>query len=223
MRAKGKGARDSFVNSVDRLERIKNGTRLLRGALEPLWDELPEPTDLRVVTVRGFANIVRQHSASQWVLIQHDLDVSAMALVRPAYESLLRAIWALRGAEDAWIEGFFTPNDQAIKSDAETRKGPDVAAMLDMISRHHPPEIHQCLVELKDATWRAMHSYVHGGIRPVVQSLVAFPPQQAGSLLVNANGMLIMVTNVVRMAHGLSSPMLPVLQKQYADCIPNTC
>ena len=78
-------------------------------------------------------------------------------------------------------------------------------------------------MELKDATWRAMHSYVHGGIRPVVQSLVAFPPQQAGSLLVNANGMLIMVTNVVRMAHGLSSPMLPVLQKQYADCIPNTC
>lgn len=42
------------------------------------------------------------------------------------------------------------------------------------------------------------------------------------SLLLNANGMLLMATNVVRMAHGLPSPMLPILQQQYADCLPNT-
>src|SRR3546814_5332973 len=67
-------------------------------------------------------------------------------------------------------------------------KGPDVQAMLDVIARHHPADIHQPLVALKEATWRLMHSYVHGGIRPVVQSLVAFPHHEAGSLLINANG-----------------------------------
>lgn len=36
----------------------------------------------------------------------------------------------------------------------------------------------------------------------------------------NANNMLILATNVVRMAHGLSSPILPLLQHQYADCLP---
>lgn len=209
------------VKAVERLERVRYGTRAFHGALEPLWNELPETANKRVLAVHGFANIVRQHVAAQWVLVQHELDVSATALVRPTYEALVRATWVLHGAQDAWVAGFFTPRQEAVESDAETRKGPDVTAMLEVIARHHPADIHQPLVALKEATWRAMHSYVHGGIRPLVQSFVPFPHREAGSLLINANGMLLLVTNVVRMAHGLSSPMLPVLQQQYADCLPN--
>ena len=208
-------------HDVDRLERVRHGSRALHGALEPLWAELPEPANKRALAVRGFANIVRQHVTAQWVLVQQELDVSATALVRPTYEALVRAIWVLRGAEDAWVAGFFTSRQEAVESDAETRKGPDVTAMLEVIARHHPADIHQPLVALKEATWRAMHSYVHGGIRPVVQSFVAFPHREAGSLLINANGMLMLATNVVRMAHGLWSPTLSVLQQQYADCLPN--
>lgn len=213
--------REIDTNAVERLERVQSGTRLLRTSLETLWDELPDPSDLRVLAVRGFANIVRQHTTSQWLLLQHQLDVSATALVRPTYEAMVRAIWALRGAENAWIAAFFAPRKEAIESDAETRKGPDIAAMLEVIARHHPASVHQSLRSLKEATWRGMHSYVHGGIRPVVQSFVPFPYHEAASLLINANGMFLMTTNVVRMAHGLSSPSLPDLQRQYADCVPN--
>ena len=208
------------ASAQDRLERVRFGTHALHRAVDVLWDELPEPRGLRELAVRGFANIVRQHVIAQWVLVQRELDVSATALVRPTYEALLRVIWTLRGADDSWIEGFFKPTDGAINSDAETRKGPDVLAMLAAIERHHPAEIYRPLLHLKEATWRAMHSYVHGGIRPVVQSFVAFPAHEAGSLLLNANGMLILATNAVRMAHGFQSPMLPDLQMQFADCLP---
>src|SRR3546814_7031327 len=153
------------ASAIERLERVKHGTRLLHAGIEPLWEELNEPDGLRALAVRGFANIVRQHAIAQWVLVQHELDISATALVRPTYEALLRTIWALRGADDAWISGFFSPQPEAIQSDAETRKGPDVQAMLDVIARHHPADIHQPLVALKEATWRLMHSYVHGGDR----------------------------------------------------------
>ena len=209
------------ANAIARFERVSHGTRLLHAALAPLWDELVETDELRTLAVRGFANIVRQHATAQWMLAQHELDVSATSLVRPTYEALVRTIWALRGADDAWISGFFSPRPEAIQSDAETRKGPDVQTMLDAIAKHHPPHIHGPLLALKEATWRAMHSYVHGGIRPVVQSFVAFPHREVGSLLINANGMLLLATNAVRMAHGLWSPMLPTLQQQYADCLPN--
>ncbi|MDR6990656.1 hypothetical protein [Luteimonas sp. 3794] len=215
---------DQKQNSLDeanRLEGVRFGTHALHCAIEPLWDELPEPTNLRELAVRGFANIVRQHVIAQWVLMQRELDVSATALVRPTYEALLRVLWTFRGANDAWLEGFLSPSEKAVETDAETRKGPDVAAMLAAIELHHPKEIYQPLLELKEATWRAMHSYVHGGIRPLVQTFVAFPSKEAASLLINANGMLILATNAVRMAHGLQSPMLPLLQRQYADCLPN--
>lgn len=203
-----------------RLEHVRYGTHSLHRALEPAWEELPEPGELRHLAVRGFANIVRQHAIAQFVLVQHELDVSANALVRPTYEALVRVIWSVRGAEDTWLKGFFSPNEEALHADAETRKGPDVAAMLASIKLHHPVEIYQPLMALKEATWRAMHSYVHGGIRPVVQSFVAFPLKEMTSLLINANGMLMLATNAVRMSHGLPSPMLPVLQRQYAECLP---
>lgn len=204
----------------ERLERVRFGTHALQRALDVLWDDLREPSTLRELAVRGFGNIVRQHVVAQWVLVQRELDLSATALVRPTYEALLRVMWTLRGADDAWIEGFFRPTEAALTSDGETRKGPDVLAMLATIERHHPEEIYKPLFHLKEVTWRAMHSYVHGGIRPVAQSFVAFPAHEATSLLVNANGMLLLATNAVRMANGLQSPMLPDLQKQFADCLP---
>lgn len=212
---------DPNPEAVERLERLSHGSRLLHRALDALWDELPGPSTKRQVVVQGFANAVRQHATAQWVLIQSQLDVSATALVRPTYETMLRALWAFRGAEDKWIEEFLSPVPAAMSSDRETRMGPDVATMLAVIGQHYPASIHQPLVSLKDATWRAMHSYVHGGIRAVAHSSMPFQHHESGSLLINANGMLMLTTSVVRMAHGLSSPTLPLLQQQYADCLPN--
>ena len=208
------------MNDEARLDRVRHGSRALHGAIEPLWHELPDPSTPRALVVRGFANIVRQHAMAQWVLVQSELDVSATALVRPTYEALVRAIWCMQGADDEWIAGFLTPRPEAIQSDAETRLGPNVPHMLEVISRHHPAHIHQPLKALMDATWRGMHSYVHAGIRPVVQSFVPFPHKEAASLLINANGMLLLATNVVRIASGLRSEQLPVIQQQYADCVP---
>lgn len=208
------------MNDVERLDALRFGSRSLRVAVEPLWEELPDPPTLRAVAVRGFASIVRQHTASQWLLVQAELDLSATALVRPAYEALVRAIWTQAGADDPWIEGFFHPSPEAIGSDAETRMGPNVPHMLEVIKRHHPEHVVAPLLALKEATWRAMHSFVHGGIRPVVQSYVPFPAREAGSLLINSNGMLLLATNVVRMSHGLSSAQLETIVRQHADCVP---
>ena len=206
--------------AIERLARVSHGSRLLHLAIDDLWEELPAPTDKRMLVVRGFANVVRQHTVAQLVLIRNELDVTATALVRPAYETMLRAIWAFRGAEDVWIDEFLSPVPAAVTSDAETRMGPGVGEMLRVIAQHHPPFIHEPLAALKDATWCAMHSYVHGGIRAVIQSTVPFPHHEAGSVLINANGMLLLTTEVVRMAHGMSSPTVPLLHAQYADCLP---
>lgn len=211
---------DTSLAAVERLERVVYGSRLLHSALDELWEKLPGPTSKRAVVVIGFANVVRQHTKAQYTLIQHGLDVSASALVRLSYETLLRTTWALKGAEDAWIDGFLTAPSGASRSDGETRMGPNVDEMLKAIALHHPPFIHASLEALKKATWRGMHSYVHGGIRAVAQSSMPFPHHEMTSVLINANGMLMMATNAVRMAHGLPSPTLSALYAQYADCLP---
>ena len=192
----------------------------LHAAIAPLWEELPEPPSRRSLLVVGFGSIVREHAISQCILVQSEFGVSATTLVRPAFESLVRAIWCHAGADDDWITKFLTANPDAVNSDAETEMGPRVGEMLLAIKQHHPAHVYQPLEQLKKKTWRAMHSYVHGGIRPIVHSFIEVPAKEATSLVLNSNTMALMATNVVRMACGLSSPQIPLIYKQYADCFP---
>ena len=182
-------------------------------------DGHPQNTS-RSLLVAGFCEIVRQHALSQAILADAELDVTATTLVRPAFEALVRATWCMGGASDEWIQKFLTPNPEALASDAETAMGPPVHKMLDDIREHHPAHIHQTLVELKKSTWRAMHSYVHGGIRPFMQAYVGFQEHEVAGVVVNANGMMLWATNLLRMSRGAGSPQLPGLQKRYFECLP---
>lgn len=185
-----------------------------------LWRGLPDPASHRALLVTGYCEIVRHHAVSQAILANAEMDVSATTLVRPAFEAMVRAMWCMSGASDEWIRKFLSPNPEAVHSDAETEMGPSVNKMLDDIRLHHPVHIHQSLVEMKKSTWRAMHSYVHGGIRPLAQGLSPFSEHEVAGVVMNANGMLLWVTNLLRMSRGVLSPKLPELQGKYAACLP---
>ncbi len=202
------------------LQPILEQTRLLHEALSDLWDDLPAPNSPRAMLVAGFCEIVRQHALSQVILADAELDVTATTLVRPTFEALVRAAWCMGGASDEWIQKFLTPNPEALTSDAETAMGLPVQKMLDDIREHHPAHVHQTLVELKKSTWRAMHSYVHGGIRPFMQAFVGFQEHEVAGVVVNANGMMLWATNLLRMSRGAGSPQLPDLQRRYFACLP---
>lgn len=209
--------------SLRSIEQVLEETPRLHEALLPLWEDLPVPSSRRTEVVHGYCALVRQHTCSQWLLARAGRDVSATTLVRPAFEALVRGIWCMAGAEDAWVEKFLTPTQEAVASDAETVIGPPVQKMLDDIRQHHPEHIHRRLVDLKTGSWRAMHSYVHGGIRPVLQSRVDAPELTGHALagvIINANSMLAMATNLVRMSSGIRTPQLPEIQKRHAACLP---
>lgn len=202
------------------LQPVLAQTLLLHEELSALWDDLPAPESRRSLLVAGFCEIVRQHATSQVILADAEFDVTATTLVRPAFEALVRAIWCMGGAGDDWIGEFLSPNPDALASDAETAMGPSVQKMLEEIRTHHPEHIHRSLFDMKRHTWRAMHSYVHGGIRPFMQGLVGFQEHEVAGVVINANGMLLWATNLLRMSRGVTSPQLPGLQRKYAACLP---
>ncbi|MFZ5636311.1 MAG: DUF6988 family protein [Pseudomonadota bacterium] len=202
------------------LKPILEQTMQLHAELFDLWRDLPDPACHRALLVTGYCEIVRHHAVSQAILADAGMDVSATTLVRPAFEAMVRAVWCAGGASDEWIRKFLSPNPEALHSDAETEMGPNVGKMLDEIRPHHPAHIHQQLMGLKKSTWRAMHSYVHGGIRPLAQGLSPFPEHEVAGVVMNANGMLLTATNLLRMSRGVRSPQLPKLQKKYAACLP---
>lgn len=192
---------------------------LFHEAVHPLWDVEPLP-DRRSLAVTGFCLIVRQHATSQVILADQELDVTAATLVRPTFEALLRAVWCKGGAEDEWLERFLSLTPKALTSDAETEMGLSVNRMLLAIQGRHPSWLLDTLNTLKAESWLAMHSYVHGGIRPFAQALSPLPEHEMAGVVINANGMLLLATQIVRMSAGVGSPMLSTLQKDHAICLP---
>lgn len=182
------------------LDVILERSARLHAELDALWQALPRPATKRTTVVLAYCAIVRQHVLSQHRLLASGLDVTSMTLVRPAYESLVRAIWALAGSEDRWVEQFLTAPADDADPRAETITGPPVDSMLAVIQKHHPAWVHDALCALKEATWKPMHSYVHGGIRPVAQVLGGCPAYQQIAVARNANGFLVFATDVMRMA-----------------------
>lgn len=202
------------------LTQLLDESAAFHAALDGIWAAVPSPTSQRGAAVVAFCAIVREHVRSQTLLMDAGHSVTAMTLVRPAFEALVRAIWSLDGASDAWIRQFLSPLATDRDAGDETAKGPPVEAMLDTIQKRHPAFVHEALSTLKDATWKPMHSYVHGGVRPVLQALVGCPEAKAQAVILNGNGFALFATNVLLIAAGGPRGVLPEIQRRFAKCLP---
>jgi hypothetical protein len=148
--------------------------------------------------------------------------ISAMTLVRPAYEALVRAIWCLNGASEEWINQFVSADADRANGPGETIKGPPLDSMLDTIAKHHPQWVHDSLTVFKDATWLPMHSYVHGGIRPVIQTISGCPDHLKVNVILNGNGFVLMAINAMLIAGGERERIkqLQPVQKRHVSSLP---
>lgn len=204
------------------IELVLQHSAAMHSELDDLWGSFLLPSSERGRVVAGYCSIVREHVLSQQQLLALGFDVTAVTLVRPSFESLVRAIWSLKGASEDWIRAFLTPPAPEADARDETIKGPPVDSMLATIEKHHPQWVHQSLAALKDATWSPMHSYVHGGIRPVLQVLLGCPNPQRVSIVLNGNGFFLFATNVLQMACGGTPGTVAEIQRRFARCLPPT-
>ncbi len=160
-----------------------------------------------------------EHWGAQRLLLREGLCVTGFALVRLQFEAVVRAIWILECAKDEWLERFVAP--MADGQLEEPVLGPPVPAMLSAIVMT-APVIAGMLSQLKDGAWAPMHSYVHGGVRPIAHTLAGATYYQVSAVLRNANGLGLMAVNAMTVA--FQDPRLggfvAHLQRTYGDCLP---
>lgn len=177
------------------------------------------PPDRRAFLAIRLAGVSLEHWGAQRLLLRAGLDVSGFAMVRLQFEAVIRAVWILECAKDDWLERFSAPVPDGQLE--EPVLGPPVEAMLSTISKK-APVIAEMLKQLKDGAWEPMHSYVHGGARPIVQSLIGTTHYQVSAVLRNANGLGLIAINVLTRA--LRNPSLngfvAHLQREYSECLP---
>lgn len=188
--------------------------------LARLMAALPDPVTSRQAIVRGMATTSHSHYHSQRVLIEVGTTPTVLALVRLHYESVVRSLWYAAGATDDWIERMKLENS---KENGEPVLGPPVDSMLNRLAEVLPSHVSASLRVLKEASWKPMNSFVHGGVHAILTGLVdAYTPYHWIGVLKNANGLATMnVQALVISCNDMSSRgLLVALQQRHMRCLP---
>jgi hypothetical protein len=74
----------------------------------------------------------------------------------------------------------------------------------------------------RDAMWKALNSFTHGGFHPLARLETGYPPRLSYDALRNSNAMVALASQLAAIVTGDRQAMIPVrtLHTEFADCLP---
>lgn len=184
--------------------------------------------DARGLAGRRAAHLSLEHGAAVRILFGAGAPNAACALLRSQYEAALRGAWALYAASNEKVDKLNRPLDLDSEQAAKNLDGPE--KMLDALKaragfNQQLLGLVMPLVEIRENQWKAMNSFVHGGIHPL-QRTEGFPLQLAAQVVRNSNGIShIACRLVMRLATQLDTTLAVQTERAYVgfeDCVPMT-
>jgi hypothetical protein len=135
---------------VSQIEDINNRGAEIRSRLCELLPRHDLPTDTKTAFLTGFVAIALEHHEAISLLTKSELTGSAFALVRALFETMVRALWINKVANQSQIE----------KASRDELQFPRMSQMLAEIDQNYTTD--KFFQSLKEA-WKAMCSYAHSG------------------------------------------------------------
>lgn len=172
----------------------------------------------RALVASSLSSLGMEHGHALRVLIACNASSSALALFRCQFEVVTRAGWTWFAAPNDWLSEFTKP----VEGLAEPARSPSMDEMLKALEVSAPRKLSSELGRLKSSVWKPLHSYVHGGVRPVAENLIGYAPEFLYKTVLNSNGLTAMAAMVLAGLMTDDTRLMEVvrLQHQYVDCLP---
>jgi hypothetical protein len=211
---------DRSGNMKVALDRMLRRSDELHDTLVSRLDRATFDSSPRAQTAEGMCGISLEHGLSLRLLIASGCPISAVGLMRLQFEAVTRAVWLLYAASDTAIIKFMTP--LTLVSEQAAKNLPSVNEMMKDLSTKPPEGAYQMLAHFKDVSWRALNSFVHGGIHPLRRRSEGFPLPLIIQVLQNSNALLSMAGMTLANLTGDESVTKPIsrIQREFADCLP---
>jgi len=208
--------------SDERLNLLLNRTAIFVEAVHVHVATLTSAESVRAQVAFQAGLLSLEHGTAALTLIEQRFLPSAYTLLRPQYECLVRGVWLVHAASDAWVDKLSEP--LTVQSAQRANEGPMLAEMLRELDAapDSPKPVVAQLKEYRDVAWKAMSSYNHGGLHPLSRVLTGYPAQLTYDVVRNSNAVMALATQLVSIATGDPNSMAPVrkLHVTYADCLP---
>ena len=209
---------------ADLLERSDAFTDRLVSILQRILVDLRD--DARGQAGRRAAQLALEHGAAVRVLFGAGAPNAACALLRSQYEAALRGAWVLYAASDEKVGKLNRPLDLDSEQAAKNLDGPEKMLGALKARAGFNPQLMGLVIpldEIREAQWKAMNSFVHGGIHPL-QRTDGFPAVLAAQVVRNSNGIShIACRLLIRLATQVDAATAAEMERSYLgfeDCVP---
>lgn len=175
---------------------------------------------IRVDLACNLLNISIEHSGSLKFLFNNGMSISALAIFRCQFESLVRAFWIGYAANDQQVELF--NKELSLENVEKSEKLPMLSKMLDELEKINSPAhgVVLQLQEFKNYSWKALNSYTHAGMHATSRSKNGFPVILAESSIRQSNNLLLIALQMlIIFSHSPEQQkIVHILNKKYKAC-----
>ncbi|MBY4599703.1 hypothetical protein K3217_29700 [bacterium BD-1] len=197
------------------IERSGELTDLIASA----WQSTQTPDEPRSRAAEGLCSLVIEHAVSIQSLIDA-CPTSAIALVRPQFESLVRGAWAKHAASNVDLDRLLAP--LGIQSQQAAKKLPGVPEMLASLEKSGPRGAAALLARARLRLGDGLNSYIHGGIHPFARRRDGYPIRFLVDMQKNSNA--ISILTLIVLAQISLDPQVPnfisALHQEFYDVLP---
>jgi hypothetical protein len=204
------------------IEVVLHRTLAFEEALLAPIDRVPFENTARTKLSFFFLGLAHEHWMSLRTLMASGLNHSAIALMRPQFEAVLKAFWVSHVATEAWSAAY-----GVVRQHKGAIIEPDMPRVFEMLNELkdtcHPKALGQ-LKGFKDVSWKALNSYIHGGVHALSNLTSDMPAAFLRQVLVNANGIAGLGATLAATLINDPARIHAVIGAQFAflDCLPPT-
>lgn len=180
----------------------------------------PDQLDARLDAGIRLAAVSLEHGAALRELAGAGHFPSAVTLMRPQFEALTRAAWAVWAAKEADISRLQAP--LTLMTEKEARKLTGLSEMLTQLEGKSPAGMVEMLNVFKETSLTALNSFVHGGIHVLTRHASGYPEHLVAQVVRNSNGLMAMAGMLLALlgADDAARTRMSKIQPEFAECLP---
>ena len=202
------------------IEQTINRSVELQDALSSLiTTEACEKSD-RMAASETMCSIALEHGRSLIILTEAGNYTSAISIIRLQYEILVRAMWLHYSAKGVAVSEIMDELNN--ESEKRASKLPMLSEMIKQLDGNAPKSAIEMVTEFKAQTWKALNSYVHGGIHAANRHNKGFPHQLTIQVIGISNAlstMAVMLLSII-LNDTRAADKMKIIQLEFKDCLP---
>ena len=134
----------------------------------------------------------------------------------------VQRLWLFYAASDTAVSKL--TSDLTQETADRANRLPMLSEMLEKLQGKAPKEPVDMLLEFKQYSWKPLSSFIHGGIHAIHRHSKGYPLPLLEQMVRISNGVSVMVGMLLVILHGGGEQRgkMPRIQKEFADCLPDT-